>query len=243
VSTLLIFVLILGLGAIAWVSARAKAAAFAPAGAGVRPHSLPSYHGWYVALSAIIPALIFLVVWAAVSNSLVDQTVLSSEAAASLPDDSIARGNLLAEAQALANGEISQPFNPQATSLAPVYESAETFYNWLGFALALLIAFAAGAWAFTRLSPTFRARTRVERIVMAILLGASLIAIFTTLGIVASVLFESIRFFSMVSPTEFLFGLNWSPQIAIRADQSGSSGAFGAVPLFWGTVFIGAIIA
>jgi phosphate transport system permease protein len=79
--------------------------------------------------------------------------------------------------------------------------------------------------------------------VMALLLGASLIAILTTLGIIASVLFESIRFLGMVSPAEFLFGLNWSPQIAIRADQAGSSGAFGAVPLFWGTIFIGAIIA
>jgi phosphate transport system permease protein len=78
---------------------------------------------------------------------------------------------------------------------------------------------------------------------MGILLGASLIAILTTVGIIASVLFESIRFFSMVSPAEFLFGLNWSPQIAIRADQAGSSGAFGAIPLFWGTIFIGAIIA
>jgi phosphate transport system permease protein len=46
-----------------------------------------------------------------------------------------------------------------------------------------------------------------------------------------------------VSPFEFLFGLQWSPQTAIRADQVGSTGAFGAVPLFWGTIFIGAIIA
>ena len=49
--------------------------------------------------------------------------------------------------------------------------------------------------------------------------------------------------FSMVSPVEFLFGLNWSPQIAMRPDQAGSSGAFGAIPLFWGTIFIGANIA
>jgi phosphate transport system permease protein len=75
------------------------------------------------------------------------------------------------------------------------------------------------------------------------LLTASLIAILTTFGIVASLLFESLRFFAKVSPVEFLFGLNWSPQTAIRADQVGSSGAFGAVPLFWGTIFIGAIIA
>ena len=65
----------------------------------------------------------------------------------------------------------------------------------------------------------------------------------TTFGIVFSLLFESLRFFNMVSPFEFLFGMQWSPQTAIRADQAGSSGAFGAVPLFWGTIFIGAIIA
>ena len=94
-----------------------------------------------------------------------------------------------------------------------------------------------------RIRPDFRARTRVERLVMWTVAGGSLIAILTTLGIVASLLFESIRFFSMVSPFEFLFGTQWSPQTAIRADQVGSSGAFGAMPLFWGTIFIGAIIA
>jgi phosphate transport system permease protein len=76
-----------------------------------------------------------------------------------------------------------------------------------------------------------------------LLLLASLIAIFTTLGIVLSLLFESLRFFKLVPLTDFLFGLSWSPQTAIRADQAGSSGAFGSIPLFWGTIFIGAIIA
>ena len=75
------------------------------------------------------------------------------------------------------------------------------------------------------------------------LLVASLIAIFTTLGIVLSLLFESLRFFKLVPLDDFLFGLSWSPQMAIRADQAGSSGAFGSIPLFWGTIFIGAIIA
>jgi phosphate transport system permease protein len=234
--------LILALGGMAWAAARAKAVAFAAPGL-PRPHSRPNYHGWFVALAAVVPALLFLALWAAISGPLIDQSALANVDAATLPADASARGNLLAEARALANQEITTPFNPQARDLAPAYEGARSFYRWLGFALTLLIAFAAGAWAFTRLSPTFRARTRVERIVMAILLGASLIAILTTAGIIASVLFESIRFFSMVSPAEFLFGLNWSPQIAIRADQAGSSGAFGAIPLFWGTIFIGAIIA
>ena len=78
---------------------------------------------------------------------------------------------------------------------------------------------------------------------MATLLLASLIAVLTTVAIVLSLVFETWRFFQMVSPVEFLFGLNWSPQMAIRADQAGSSGAFGSIPLFWGTIFIGAIIA
>jgi phosphate transport system permease protein len=78
---------------------------------------------------------------------------------------------------------------------------------------------------------------------MGLLVGASLIAILTTLGIVLSLLFETLRFFNMVSPGEFIFGTQWSPQTAMRADQAGSSGAFGSLPLLWGTVFIGAIIA
>jgi phosphate transport system permease protein len=98
-------------------------------------------------------------------------------------------------------------------------------------------------WAFAQLRPDFRARNRVERLVTWALVLASLVAILTTLGIVLSLVFESLRFFEKVSPVEFLFGTHWSPQTAIRADQVGSTGAFGAVPLFWGTIFIGAIIA
>jgi phosphate transport system permease protein len=67
------------------------------------------------------------------------------------------------------------------------------------------------------------------------------IAVFTTIGIVLSLLFESLRFFERVSIIEFLFGLRWSPQEALRADQVGSSGAFGAVPVFAGTLLITAI--
>jgi phosphate transport system permease protein len=83
-----------------------------------------------------------------------------------------------------------------------------------------------------------RARNAVERILMGLLILCSTIAILTTVGIVLSVLFESLRFFRAVPVTDFLFGLSWSPQTAIRADQVGSSGAFGAVPLFAGTLLI-----
>jgi phosphate transport system permease protein len=71
-----------------------------------------------------------------------------------------------------------------------------------------------------------------------VLILSSSIAIFTTAGIVLSLLFESLRFFAKVPLTEFLFGLKWSPQTALRADQVGSSGAFGAIPLIGGTLLI-----
>ncbi|MDP9414179.1 MAG: phosphate ABC transporter permease subunit PstC [Pseudomonadota bacterium] len=237
-----ILLLVLGLGLAGWFAARAKARAFAGPGQR-RPHSLPGYHGWYVLLWAVVPALLFLAVWSSVSGRLVMQTVMESPAAANLPPFEMQRQAIFTEARALADGTRAAAFNPQATALAPVFAEAMTRYTIIGTAVALLLAFAGGAFAFTRVSPGFRARTKVERLVMGALLVASLIAILTTLGIVASLLFEALRFFSMVSPIEFLFGLNWSPQTAMRADQAGSSGAFGAIPLFWGTMFIGAIIA
>ena len=129
------------------------------------------------------------------------------------------------------------------TALAPLFKQAETFYATLGGGLALLVAFAAAGLTFRRVKIDFRARSGVERWVKILLVAASLIAILTTLGIVLSLLFEMLRFFKLVSPTEFLFGTTWSPQTAMRADQAGSSGAFGSIPLFWGTAFIGAIIA
>ncbi len=234
--------LIIGLAAAGWAAARARAAAFATPGK-ARPHSLPGHHGLYVALWTALPALIFLALWGNLSGNLIYGDVLASPQAVKLPEFDMQRQAVLAEAYALATGAATTIFHSQARELAPVYAKAIAHYYWIGLAVAALIAFAAGAYSFSRVSPRFRARTRIEQAMMGLLLTASLIAVLTTLGIVLSLLFESLRFFSMVSPVEFLVGLNWSPQMAIRADQAGSSGAFGAIPLFWGTIFIGAIIA
>ena len=83
-----------------------------------------------------------------------------------------------------------------------------------------------------------RWRRRLERLFRIVLLLCSVIAVLTTIGIVLSLIFEAIRFFGFVSPGEFLFGLHWSPQTALREDQVGASGSFGAVPVFAGTFLI-----
>ena len=210
---------------------------------GARLNSLPSYHGAYGFLWAAVPALLFLALWTPIQNRLIDEAVIASPAGQQLPDFDLARDSILEEARGLATGELDTAFNPQANAIAPVFSEAIGYYGTVGGGFALLLALAGAAWAFSRMAADFRARTGVERWVMGLLLAASLIAILTTLGIVLSLLFETLRFFSMVSPTEFLFGTQWSPQMALRADQAGSSGAFGSIPLFWGTIFIGAIIA
>lgn len=81
----------------------------------------------------------------------------------------------------------------------------------------------------------------IEMTVMVLLVGAALVAVLTTIGIVASLSVEAFLFFQKVPISEFLFGLEWSPQTALRSDQVGSSGAFGAVPLITGTLLISAI--
>ncbi|MCB0321005.1 MAG: phosphate ABC transporter permease subunit PstC, partial [Bdellovibrionales bacterium] len=101
--------------------------------------------------------------------------------------------------------------------------------------------FIGGGIGLLKLHPLLRAREFVEKIVSIFLVGSSLVAILTTIGIVGALLFESIRFFQLVPLSEFLFGAKWSPQMAIRADQVASSGAFGVIPLVVGTVMISAI--
>lgn len=237
----MIVLIILALAAIGWIVARARAARLQAEVGRLATNSLPTQHGWYVALWTALPALIFLAVWANVMPGLVIDSAMSSPAAQALPADDFSRGAILAEARAIATGAQSAAFNPQSMSLVEPFREAMARYSAIGAVLATILAFACGAYAFSRVSPAFRARNRVERIVMWTLLLASLIAIVTTAGIVASLLFESLRFFSMVNPLDFLFGLKWSPQSA--AMGYGNENAFGAVPLFWGTIFIGAIIA
>ena len=233
-----------GLGLIGWLAARSRAWAFrktARAG-GAELHSLPNYHGWYVALWAIVPAVLFALVWNAVSPGLVLGHVLGDPAAAKLPAFGISRDAILSEAQAIAGGQMAAAFNPQSAPLVEPFRVAIARYSSIGIVVTLVLGFAGGALAFLRLRPAFTARTRVERAVMAALLIASLVATITTFGILASLVFETVRFFDFVSPAEFLFGTHWGPD-PMATPAPGIGARYGAIPLFWGTIFIGAIIA
>jgi phosphate transport system permease protein len=103
-------------------------------------------------------------------------------------------------------------------------------------AVTAVVAAAGFFFAWRKLTLGLRARNLVERIMLLGLMSASAVAILTTVGIVLSVLFESIRFFSFVPVTDFLFGTVWDPRFS--AAGSDSSGQFGVAPLLWGTLYI-----
>jgi phosphate transport system permease protein len=208
-----------------------------------RLHSLPVYHGAYAALWAAIPALLLLAAWTPMQSRLVDSAVMASPEGRALPSFEMQRESILSEAREIAHGQREQGFNAESSSLAPRIRAEESRYALMGGVVAIIVGLIGAVIALRRSAPQFRARTGVERWVMLMLFAASLIAILTTLGILLSLMFESLRFFRLYPVHSFVFGLEWSPQTAIRADQAGSSGAFGAIPLLWGTFFIGAIIA
>lgn len=241
-SLTILLLLALGLGLAGWLAARARAWTFRKESADGRLASLPSYHAWYVALWIVLPVAAFIAIWSAVAPGLVTQSVMASPAADQLPAFGFQRQTILNEARAVATGATQAVFNPLAREFVEPYRQALSFYNWIGIAATLVIAFLGGAWAFLRLKPDFAARTRVEKIVMAILLGASLVAILTTIGIFVSLVFETLRFFGMVNPIDFLFGTHWAPDPMSNPENPDAS-RYGAIPLFWGTLFIGAIIA
>ncbi len=205
-------------------------------------HSLPGYYGLLTALWCAIPAFLVLSVWHVFDGGVVTGMVVESMPAEvrSLPADRLSL--VLNDVKNVVAGAVpAELASPEVQAAAQRYAELDSLSRLSAAVLCLVVLLVAGVIVLRRITPTLRARNGVERIVRWALIGCSTIAIFTTVGIVISVLFESIRFFQMVPVTEFLFGTQWSPQLAIRADQVGSSGAFGAVPLFTGTLLIAGI--
>ncbi|WP_170002598.1 phosphate ABC transporter permease subunit PstC [Pseudopontixanthobacter vadosimaris] len=241
-SPIILLLLALALGLAGWLAARARAWSFQRSSANGRIASRPTYHAWYVALWIVIPVTLFITVWGILSPQLVTQSVLATPAASELPAFGFKRQAILSDARAVATGAAQGVFNPEARAFIGPYRDAISYYGTIGLVVTLVIAFLAGAFAFLRLKPDFAARNRVEKIVMAVLLLASLVAILTTLGIIVSLVFETVRFFGMVNPIDFLFGTQWGPDPMSSPDSPDPS-RYGAIPLFWGTIYIGAIIA
>ncbi|MBC2735005.1 MAG: phosphate ABC transporter permease subunit PstC [Desulfobacteraceae bacterium] len=242
-SPSVIFIAILLLMSAAYYAGRKRALAVAGSRAGLaRMHSRPTYYGLLTAMWCGIPALLVFSSWSVFESGIITHLVVAGlpDAIRDLPAD---RLNLVVnDIRNLVSGNIvSADIDQTMRSAADHYLELQAISHASLAVVILAMTMAAIAILMRIIAPGLRARNQVESIIKWILIACSTIAIFTTIGILLSVLFEAIRFFEKISITEFLFGLKWSPQMAIRADQVGSSGAFGAVPVFAGTLMISAI--
>jgi phosphate transport system permease protein len=158
--------------------------------------------------------------------------------------DPLKRATALREIYNLAAGQHSGAPSESLARASEALTSTLALGNWLIYGLGVLTAFAAAMVSLGRISVSFRARNHFERFVLIVLMLSATVAVLTTIGILFSVSFETFRFFFDPAlkgkPTiaDFLFGTEWNPQSALRADQGEIKTAFGFVPLLTGTLLI-----
>ncbi len=210
---------------------------------GEASHSRPGHHAAYALIWVAVPALAVLMIAGAFQGQISDRLLEAAAPAEVQALEPFRRDAFFADARRLAHGEQARQIwtHPLAGQLPVEGQRAariESTLSWGGVAAALIASLLGGLFVFSQIRPGMRARNRVEGWIVGALFACSAVAVLTTVGIIASLLFDATRFFSSVPVTEFLFGTQWSPQTAIRADQVGSTGAFGALPLFAGTFLI-----
>jgi len=207
-----------------------------------RLHSLPAYYGFYSALWIGLPALLIVVAAVFFQDTIVTRLVIAGlpDAIRLLPAEEL--GLAMNDIRNLATGNIvAGEVTLQLQRAADDYTGLQAAMNRIVWILVVCIFVLSLVMVRMRISPELRARNLVEKTVIITMMVFSTIAILTTLGVVFSVVYESILFFQKVPVTEFLFSTEWSPQIALRTDQVGASGSFGSIPLFAGTLLISAI--
>jgi phosphate transport system permease protein len=203
----------------------------------VKTHSRPIYHGLNAAIWTGVPAFVFLLLWLLGQNGVIDMLVLGSYPgvdAMSGPE----RDLVISEIRQVASGAIFKEPTPEILAAVEHLKSLETISTWAMIAVVASLCTVGAFLGIRAIETRFRARHSVERAATWFMIFSSLVAILTTAGIVLSLVYEALQFFARVPITEFLFGLRWEPQIAIRADQVAGQGAFGVIPVLFGTFVI-----
>ncbi|SFR49850.1 phosphate ABC transporter permease subunit PstC [Litoreibacter janthinus] len=202
-------------------------------------HSRPNFHGALALLVSAIAGIIVLVVvgllWGAWVESALTSSILDAQ-----PELSPIEAELvLSDARALASGGIASRTDALREDIAQQVSAAERLHQWGTIALSVVAAVSAGIWALGKIAPDWRARNRSETIIGRILMLTAVIAILTTVGIVMSLIFETINFFNNIDwqVHKFLFGTTWSPLSGVQAGKLDPD-KVGAIPLFAGTLMI-----
>ena len=201
--------------------------------------ALPTYYASLMSLWALIPAILVILLWSVLDGAIIESLVKGTLPAETKQLDDENLGLVMSQVSNVASGigtieGIGQEYAPAVEKLKKLTVISSKAMP----VLALFILVIGVLLGYRAVKVKNNARYSVEKVFNATLFICSSIAIFTTFGIVFSVLFESLHFFQKVPFFDFLFGTHWSPQIAIRSDQAGASGSFGVIPLIVGTLLI-----
>jgi len=204
--------------------------------------ALPQFYGYYLAIWCAIPAFIIFSLWAIFEPTIVKLLILSDYSNQGYLDNEL---NLIYEkTKSLSRGQFTGEITPFIEASAKKYINLRSIAQSSKVVIVLSAIIASGAYAYKRISSNSRTREPVEKFLKAVLFTASLAAILTTVGIIFSLIFQTIDFFKVIPLFDFVFGTHWYPAKAFVRDSSEAldpsmySDTFGAVPIFAGTFFI-----
>jgi len=206
-------------------------------------HSLPTYHGLLPASAVLVSMLLTYAIGAPVLTKWLEASALAV-LGPDVANDHLQRATALREIANVVSGRPVGTLSAELQAAAGIYRSGLRSGGLLIYAIGVTLGLIAMLYAVSRITPTFRARNIFERFWLIVMAACATVAVLTTIGIVASVLFETARFFFDPSlkgkPTipQFLFGTEWNPQAAMREDQGDIATAFGFLPLLAGTMLI-----
>jgi len=208
-------------------------------GNGTLLHSRPVYHGLYSLLWVLMVGLGSVVVLTVVPTAIIDATLMARIADA-LPDQPIIVHELvLSDAKAIAVSGVASKTDDLRYAISADYGSMASFWGWIRVALVIGGATATALLTLRSVGVGVRARNRFESMIRLLLACMATIAVLTTVGIVVSLIFETLSFFDKIGwrIDRFLFGATWSPLSGVHTGHLDAD-KVGAIPLFAGTLMI-----
>ncbi|MEM9045956.1 MAG: phosphate ABC transporter permease subunit PstC [Pseudomonadota bacterium] len=227
------------LAMIAFVIGRSRAVA-AAGGKAASLHSRPGYHGLYCLLWVLLVGLGVFLVLNSVMSSYVGSEMQAAVAAAAPEMRQIERDLVISDAASIVTGGIASKTDELRQELSILYASVSTTRDWVVSVGVLAAAGVAFFLTLRQLNIGFRARNRSERILTIILQASAAIAILTTIGIVLSLMGETLNFFIVQIDgnwASFFFGTTWSPLSGVHTGEMDHN-KVGSIPLFAGTLMI-----
>lgn len=238
-NTVLIFIIFL-LALTSYLFGRKKAVEI---GSSNKLKALPQFYGYYLAIWSAAPALIAFCLWSIFEPTIVKTYILSDYVGNEYSDNAVRL--IYEKVRALEAGHFTGNITNALERSAEKYRSVLEIASMAKFTIVLVLLVITLSFGYTQLIKNIPTREPTEKFVEYLLLFASFAAVMTTVGIIFSLLMQTLKFFQVVNLFDFLTGTHWYPAKTFVRDGMPDPellrDAFGAVPLFAGTFFIALI--